>query len=158
MCILLRDICVKGLVERNLPGYAMLHPITASCLSAPEDWNNWIFTFVIAMLLVVLQAAKIKIHFGVLLLSVLLPSPRINHDMLWYTHIAKGVLFYSSNSNIFMTCLVAIWSRVSATHWISWFAVLWVLTCTTVFTQLGLLALALLLYPRWAFYLKFDLI
>lgn len=36
------------------------------------------------MLLVVLQAVKIKIHFGVLLLNVLLHCLRINHDMLWY--------------------------------------------------------------------------
>lgn len=42
------------------------------------------FTSVTAMLLVVLQAVKIKIHFGVLLLSALLRCLKINHDMLWY--------------------------------------------------------------------------
>lgn len=45
------------------------------------------FTSVTAMLLVVLQAVKIKIHFGVLLLSALLRCLKINHDMLWYNSL-----------------------------------------------------------------------
>jgi len=39
------------------------------------------FTSVTAMLLVVLQAVRIKIHFGELLLSALLCYLKINHDM-----------------------------------------------------------------------------
>lgn len=39
---------------------------------------------VTAMLLVVFQAVKIKIRFGVSLRSALLHCLRINQDMLWY--------------------------------------------------------------------------
>lgn len=42
------------------------------------------FTSVTDMLLVVLLVVKIRILFGVLLLSVLLHCLKINHDMLWY--------------------------------------------------------------------------
>lgn len=41
-------------------------------------------TLVTAMLLVVLQAVKIRIRFGVLLLNVQQHYLRINRDMLWY--------------------------------------------------------------------------
>ncbi|KAG5543939.1 hypothetical protein RHGRI_016631 [Rhododendron griersonianum] len=72
----LRDICVKGLVERNLPGDQLIEMTE--------------FTSVTAMLLVVFQAVKIKIHFGVLLLSALLRCLKINHDMLWYKTVGVG--------------------------------------------------------------------
>jgi len=85
-------------------------------------------------LLVVLQAVKVKIHFGVLLLSALLHCPRINHDMLWCKFLSYinlhppdisnscklGGYFHIFPCHNIFSCL----SRVLVIHWILWFAVL----------------------------------
>lgn len=79
------------------------------------------------MLLVVLQAVKTKIHFGVLLLSALLHFLKINHDMLWYKwlfivlfHILQPIL--DSNklcASPFMFSSILIFAHYISGCWLS---------------------------------------
>jgi len=99
------------------------------------------------MLLVVFQAAKIKIHFGELLLSALLLCQRINRDMLWskffieYKHFVFNEIFQRNNDIVTFPCTSF---RELAIHLTLLFVVLWGLTCMTVFILLAQHALALL--------------
>lgn len=67
-----------------------LDPFTFSSLQRHDFWSKRKyfeiakFTSATGMLSVVLQVGKIKIHFGGLLLSALLPCLTRNHDMWWY--------------------------------------------------------------------------
>lgn len=89
---------MRGLVERNLPGYvtnyivpvldllfSLLSIISLCSISQfSSGMSHILFLLLLDMQLVVLLVVKTRTHFGVLLPNALLDCLKINHDMLWY--------------------------------------------------------------------------